>query len=142
VSAYPIGKETRSVHDPGQRFLAVPQRGVAEGRSVAHDMGVPAEHLAVEGDGALVVAGVQLEPARRAGLVDDPEALVAAGLPDADCGATRVADDAMVPRSATSMALTRTWPPWAAVASTAFLASSVAKYTDHTSGKPEPAGSR
>jgi len=44
---------------------------------------------------------------------------------------------AMVPSSMTSIAGTRTWPPLAAAASVAALASSVARYTDQTSGVPD-----
>ena len=40
---------------------------------------------------------------------------------------------AIVPRSPTSMAPATTWPPLAAAVSTVFRASSVVRYTDHTS---------
>ncbi|MGH3547335.1 MAG: hypothetical protein ACRDQU_04245 [Pseudonocardiaceae bacterium] len=55
-------------------------------------MSLATEHLAVEGDSALVVAGVQLEPARCARLAEEPEALVETGLPHTYSGAAWVAD--------------------------------------------------
>ena len=70
---------------------------------------VPPEHVSVEAHRRVVVAGVQLEPAGRAGLGEEPKPLVQAGLPR--CRSPRrptSATIAILPSSITSMAGTIT----------------------------------
>src|SRR5205807_3722345 len=90
LPGYAFGEKARGIHDPCEPALALRERRVAEVGRVAHDIGVPAESVAVEADGGVVVAGVQLEPARGASLTEDTEAWVGARLPDADGGPTGV----------------------------------------------------
>jgi hypothetical protein len=120
-----VRKEAGGIHDPGQPALALLEGGVAELWGVAEDMGVPAEHGAVEVDGDLVVPGVQLEPVRCTRFVEDAEALVAAGLSDADPGAAGAADEGHGPEVTDSHSGMWTWP--ALAASRVFWASSVAR---------------
>src|SRR4029079_11730612 len=82
----------RVVHDPRELPLTLPERRVAELVRVAHRVHVPAEDVAVEGDGRLVRAGVKLEPGRSSDLAGDLEALLLVRLPGADVRATRIGD--------------------------------------------------
>ena len=75
---------------------------------------VPPEHVAVERDRRVVVAGVQLEPRRRAGLGDDAEARALAGCQMPIAGPARVGHHGHRARApCTCIGGTNTWPPCA-----------------------------
>ena len=88
----PAGRLSRVIHDPGERSFTLAEGRVPEVVGVAHHVGVPAEHLAVEGDRLVVRARVQLEPRRGAGLAGQLEPLLSVRLPGADDRAARILD--------------------------------------------------
>ena len=92
MAGHAFGQERRSVHDPGEETVGALEGGVPEFGAVPHGLGVPAEHVAVEGDRRVVVARPELEPAGRVGLAELSEAGVSVGLPAADGGAAGVGD--------------------------------------------------
>ena len=84
-------QEGRRIRHPGEHVVTVDEDRVAELRSVAHHAGVPAEDLPVERQGALVVPGLELEPARGARLAENPETLKLLRLPRTNRGPSGVA---------------------------------------------------
>src|SRR5215213_1081355 len=80
------------VHDPCLHRLALAEGRVAELLRVAGRVRVPAEDVAVEADALVVVARLQLEPRRGAGLAPDLEAVNLARLPRADPRSAGITD--------------------------------------------------
>src|SRR6188472_1248819 len=126
----------RVVHDPRELPLTLAERRVAELVRVAHRVHVPAEDVAVERDGRLVRAGVELEPGRvpLSPVTSKPFCWFGCQAPTcAPPGSVIIVE---LPFSPTTIGANSTLPPCLGVAAAIASTSSVMRWTPHASGYP------